>query len=350
MDKDVTQCTVPAHRLDVDREIDLIEEIVRVYGYAGIPTRHAISHPVFPEAANEKAGKAIRQTILAAGFIEAITVTFVDEAEANLFLPQSVGAPVRVRDAVRKASNVVRPSLLPSLLQVRRTNQNTGTANARVWEHSEVFWQHGDASQQKPVEQHVLSLVGNTVDEVHGALDLIAGKLGPAVKLKAVPQDFPWYAQGASAAVHLRVGKSAMAIGHFGQFRQGIARHYDLRHEAAGAEILWQPLLDAFVPIRQAKPLSTTQSVRRDLSVVVNETVRWAEIEAAIADAKLPFLESIDFVGTFRHKNIGEGKKSLTLTLEFRDPASTLRSEQVDTQVQTVVAILAEKVAATLRA
>jgi phenylalanyl-tRNA synthetase beta chain len=350
VDGAVIRCTVPTHRLDVDREIDLIEEIVRVNGYGNIPTRHAISHPVFPETNQEKASKAIRQAILAAGFNETITVTFVDEAEAKLFLPESVGTQIRVRDAVRKASNVVRPSLLPSLLQVRRTNQNTGIPTARLWEHSEVFWQQGDPAREKPTERHVLSLVGNTVSEVHGVLDLIAARLGPEVKLKATPQEFPWYAKGASAAVQLVTGGTETAIGHFGQFRQGIGKHYDLRHEAAGAEILWQPLLEAFVPIRQAKPLSTTQSVRRDLSVVVDEAVRWADVSAAIAEAKLPFLESIDFVVTFRHKNIGEGKKSLTLTLEFRDPASTLRSEQVDTQVQTVVGILSAKFAATLRA
>ncbi len=346
----VIHCTVPSHRLDVEWEIDLIEEVARVHGYGNIPAQHVMTHPVFPETIPEKAGRAIRQAVLAAGFNETITVAFVDEAEAKLFLPEAIGTPIRVSDAVRKASNVVRPSLLPSLLQVRRTNQNTGIPTARLWEHAQVLWQEGDASKTPPTEQHVLALVGNSVNEVHGVLDLIAARLGPEVQLRAVPQDFHWFAKGASAAIHLISGCQELPIGCFGQFRQGIQKHYDLRHEVSGAELQWQPLLDAFVSIRQAKPLSTTQSVRRDLSVVVDEIVRWADIRAALVAAKLPFLEAIDFVGTFRHKNIGENKKSLTLTLEFRDPASTLRSEQVDAQMQAALEVLSRQFNAMIRA
>ncbi len=73
-------------------------------------------------------------------------------------------------------------------------------------------------------------------------------------------------------------------------------------------------------------------------------------VEAAVGNARLPFLERVDFVGTFRNKQIGPGKKSLTLTLEFRDPSGTLRSEQADAQVQATVDLLADKFGAALRA
>jgi len=346
---DVIRCRVPSHRLDISREIDLIEEVARVYGYGNIPTQHLVSHGIFPVTNAEKATRALRQAVLGAGFNETITVTFVDEAEARLFLPAACGTPVRVSDAVRKGSNVVRPSLLPSLLQVRRTNQNTGIPTARLFEQAQVFWQQGGV-ETPPVEQPMLALVGNSVSEIHGVLDLLAARLGPEVQLRAAPQDFPWFAPGASAAIELRAGGTARLIGGFGQFRQGIAKHYDLRHDVAGAQLLWAPLLEAFVPIRQAKPLPTTPSVRRDLSVVVAEAVRWADIHAVLAQAQLPFVESIEFVVTFRHPHIGADKKSLTLALEFRDPASTLRSEQVDTHMQTALELLTRHCGATLRA
>ena len=108
-------------------------------------------------------------------------------------------------------------------------------------------------------------------------------------------------------------------------------------------------LIAAFEALRRAQPVPRFPGVTRDLSVVVAEAVRWADIKAALATANLAHLDQIDFVTTFRNPQIGAGKKSLTLTLNFRDPARTLKSEEVDAQVQTAIQTLTQKFGATLR-
>lgn len=349
-DGDLVRCTVPSHRLDVEREIDLVEEAARVYGYAHIPTLDRVIHSVQPEPPEEKAGRLIRNTLVASGFSETITVTFVDEAEAKLFLPAAEGAPIRVSDAVRRASNVLRPSLLPSLLAVRRTNQNVGIPDARLFEHAEAFWQNGDASAKPPTQYRFLALVGNSVGEVRAALDIVIASLTPSARIEARPKNIPWFAPGVSAELYLVNGSKEFYIGALGQFSPDVQKQYDLRNTVAGAEVLWDALVEAFQPVRRAKPLPRFPGVQRDLSVVVDEAVRWADIHQAIAAANLPFLEETNFVTTFRSKQIGSDKKSLTLTLAFRDPAATLRSEQVDAQVKTAMDLLKEKFQANLRA
>ncbi len=115
-------------------------------------------------------------------------------------------------------------------------------------------------------------------------------------------------------------------------------------------ELDWNALVKLFLPVRRANAVPRFPGVKRDLSVVVDEAIRWADVNASVAGAKLAFLENVEFVTTFRNKQLGEGKKSLTLTLDFRDPARTLKSEEVDTQVATAVRVLAEAHGAVLRA
>ncbi|MEI8196978.1 MAG: hypothetical protein WCI73_13845 [Phycisphaerae bacterium] len=351
-DGGLLRCTVPSHRLDVEREIDLIEEVIRVYGYAHIIAHDRVVHPVQPEPVDQKAGRVIRQTLIAAGFAEAVTISFIDLPEATMFLPAGAGAPIRVSDAVRKASNVLRPSLLPSLLQVRRTNQNAGIPDARLYEHAETYWQPDQDGPPllPPQQQRMIGLIGNSVAEVRGALDVLLARVNPAATLIVTPVDFSWFAPGISAKLELQVGGQTQPLGCLGQLAQNVQERYDLRHPCAGVEIRWDILVAAFEPVRRAKPLPRFPSVRRDLSVVLEDQVRWADISAAVSAAQIQFLEQVDFVGTFRNQQIGPGKKSLTLALEFRDPATTLRSEQVDAQMKSALDLLASRFGATLRA
>lgn len=349
----ILRCTVPTHRLDVEREIDLIEEVIRVHGYAHIVAHDRVVHPVQPEPVDQKAGRVIRQALLAAGFAEVVTISFIDLPEATMFLPSNAGGAggaIRVSDAVRKASNVLRPSLLPSLLQVRRTNQNAGIADARLYEHAETYWQPDQDGKLPPQQQRMIGLIGNSVAEVRGALDLLLARVNPAATLVVTPFDYSWFAPGISAKLELQVGGRTELLGCLGQLAQSVQERYDLRHPCAGAEVQWDILVAAFEPVRRAKPLPRFPEIRRDLSVVLEDAVRWADIAAAVNAAQIQFLEQVDFVGTFRNKQIGPGKKSLTLALEFRDPATTLRSEQVDAQMKSALDLLSSRFGATLRA
>jgi phenylalanyl-tRNA synthetase beta chain len=344
---DAIQAKIPSHRLDVEREIDLIEEIARVYGYGHIPTLDRVSHPVRPEPASEKAGRAILGAMTEAGFSEAVTVSFLPEAEGGDFLQAGKGL-IRTQHGGWKG-DVLRPSLLPSLLGVRRTNQNAGIADARVFEKAEIIVQQGDAMKTAPTATRMLGAVAGDVAALSGLVRLLATKLNPAAHVKMEPAEFPFYVPGTCARVKIHAPHVAREVGHIGMFPVAIQRRYDLRHSCAGLELHWDSLVELFQPVRRATAVPRFPGIQRDLSIVIDEAVRWAEVEASIAGVHLSALENADFVTTFRNKSLGEQKKSLTLALNFRDAGRTLTNEEVDAQVGKVVGVLKETFGATLR-
>ena len=347
-EQDRIDVQIPAHRSrDVYREVDLIEEIARVHGYGHIPTLDRVTHAVQPEPAVEKAGRVLMNALIEPGFSEAVTVTFTPEEEAKLF---AVGGELIRPQHGGWKGDVLRPSLLPSLLAVRRTNQNVGIADARVFDKAEVFSQLGDAKATPPVNTRVIAAVAGDLSAVTALPGLIADRLNPAVRMAVRPKNFPFFVEGASAEVVMTLAGKEEVIGRVGLFTQELQRKYDLRHAVAGIELKWDALVRAFEPVRRANPVPRFPGIERDLSIVVDESVRWANVESAVAGAKLSSLAKIEFVTTFRNKQVGEGKKSLTLKLEFRDAGRTLTSEEVDAQVAIVVKVLGEKFAAALRA
>jgi len=347
-DDDVLHTRVPSHRLDVEREIDLIEEIARVNGYQHVPTLDRVTHAVTPESNREKAMKAIRAVMVEAGFSEAVTVSFIAEAEGAAFAQAAGGTTIHPQHGGWKA-DMLRPSLLPSLLAARRTNQYAGLSDAHLFETASTFLQLGDPKAQPPRERRMLSAVAGDVGSLTALVRLLADRLGPKAQAWVEPKDFAYFVREAAGEVKLTTGGGTAAIGAAGLITPDLQKRYDLRHAVAGMELDLEALIAAFEPVRRAAAVPRFPGVTRDLSIVVDESVRWADVHAALAGAKFANAEAINFVTTFRNAQIGAGKKSLTLTILFRDPARTLTSEEVDSQVQAAIKLLNEKFEAALR-
>ncbi|HVT79699.1 MAG TPA: phenylalanine--tRNA ligase subunit beta [Phycisphaerae bacterium] len=346
---DALTTRIPSHRLDVDREIDLIEEIARVDGYNRVPTLSRIAHAVTPEAPREKAARALRAAMVEAGFSEAVTVTFIAETEAapfadarQLIHPQHGGWK----------TDVLRPSLIPSLLAARRTNQYAGIADARLFETGATFRQIGEALAKPPTETRVLTAIAGDLSALTALLPLIIDRLNPAARTAVTPKELPFFTRGTAGEITLTHAGTTAAIGSAGLLPSDLQKKYDLRHPVAALELQLEPLLATFQPVRRAAPVPRFPGITRDLSLVLDEATRWSDLHAALAAAHLASLppdDGIQFVTTFRNAQIGAGKKSLTLTLNFRDPNRTLTSEEVDTEVQKAVEVLKTKFAAVLR-
>ena len=345
---DAIACQVPSFRSDIYREIDLIEEVVRLWGYGRVPVRSIISHRVPPADNRAAAVGAMETTLRACGFSQAITHSFVDQAEARQFLPQGAVA-VQVSELVRKAENALRPSILTGLLRARALNQNNGTANAMLFEYCSVFWQEA-AGAEVPTEQRRIALIADELSLVLGTVRELVQRLNPAARLVIKPEDAPGFSSGIAGRCVMLINQIPTDIGCVGSIAPEVMKFYDLRHAAAAAELDLEKLIAAFNPVRRAAALPRFPSIQRDLSIVVANAVRWADISAAINGIDLPFLEGVEFVGTFRNAQVGSGKKSVTLSLVFRDPESTLRSQQVDQQVASILTLLADRFQASLRA
>jgi phenylalanyl-tRNA synthetase beta chain len=347
-DDDVLSVRIPSHRLDVDREVDLIEEIARVHGYHHVPTLDRVTHAVKPEPTREKAARVLRTAMTEAGFSECVTVTFIPEEQATLFAQAFNGAAIRSQHGGWRGDGL-RPSLLPSLLAARRTNQYAGIPEARLFETGAIFVQQGSDPKLAPLERRMLAAVASDLSALAATVRLLANRLHPDARIDVEPVDFPFYIRGAAGEVRLHAPGLARGLGNIGVFTPEIQKKFDLREKAAGMELDYETLIALFQPVREARAVPRFPGIQRDLSIVVEEATRWADIQAALADAQLAFLESIQFVTTFRSAQVGKDKKSLTLTLTFRDPARTLKSEEVDAQVETAIATLQQKFAAVLR-
>ncbi len=342
-DDDKLTCTIPPYRSDLSREIDLIEEVGRIHGFDKIPVGEKITHAVVPDTLATQIRTLAGEALAMAGFDEAATFTFVDDAEAELF-----GHPrhVNVDRLTRKTNNTLRPTLLPSLLSACKTNQDVGNDEVCLFEISACFPAADDGKGKLPAEYTELAMVAtDELPRLRGALESLVRRLAPRASLTVSPDDHPHLATGRGATVLL----DGKAIGAIGQITEKIQRHYGLERPVAAAALRFQPLIEAAQLVRTYEPLPRFPAVRRDLSIIVDEPITWKQLSETITSIDQPLRQSMDYVTTYRGKPVPAGRKSVTVALEYRAADRTLRGEEVDAQVEDILAELRKVFSAKLR-
>ena len=342
-------CTIPPYRADLTREIDLIEEVGRIHGYDNIPVGGQVTHPVVPDTLATRIRRLAGEALAMAGFDEAVTFSFVDAVEAELFGHER---HVTIDKLTRKTNNVLRPTLLPSLLSACKTNLDAGNDEVCLFEIAACFPAARGADDGKdddkklPDEYTELALVStNDLAELRGALETLVEHLAPRASLTVSPRDHPHLAPGRAATVLL----DGKAIGSIGQISEPILHHYGLERPIAAAAVRFQPLIDAAQLVRIYEPLPRLPAVRRDLSLIVDEPVTWQQLSEAIARIDQPLRQSLAYVTTYRGKPVPSGRKSVTVALEYRAADRTLRREEVDSQVEEIIAAMRKDFSAELR-
>ncbi|MFW6060424.1 MAG: phenylalanine--tRNA ligase subunit beta [Phycisphaeraceae bacterium] len=347
-EQDRIVCTVPTYRLDLQREVDLIEEVGRLHGFDDVPTHERIALNVRPVQDTIAARRQLGRTLTAHGFHETITFSLVAPNQAERFLPDSA-EPVHMHDAGRRAEPTLRPSLLPSLLICRKANQDHGNTNVRLFE-TAASWSRQCGEIR---ERRTLALLCDAADgqlavrELRGTIEELIERLGGAAARQAVtvePADAPNYSAAVTVKLH------DQPLGALGLIASETRDAFDLKTSVAGAELTLDPLIALYPPDRAVRELPRYPAIERDLSVIVAESVAWREIERAVHDAQPPLLEALSFLGTYRGKPIEKGSKSVSFRMLFRDPDKTLRHDEVDPQVESVVTALRERVGVELRA
>ncbi len=335
--------TVPSNRLDINIEVDLVEEVARVLGYDRIPVRDEISIRLTPPDPRLAAMEVVRSTLVSAGFFESWTASFVADALATDFLPAVAKGLPRVDPIVRKADGQLRPSILPGLLEAVRRNENLGTSGARLFETGGAFWLDGAG---KVVQVSRVAMVGTTdLRELRGSVETLLAKLDAHRPIAIIPHPLPGFDPGASG----RIEWDGQVIGSIGKIDRKVADKLSLREIPAAAELDLGALIAGAQLVPQQSPLPRFPSVRRDLSLVVADSVRYEAIDSIVREVKPQHLEEVEYVTTYRGKPLEKGAKSVTITLVFRSPTGTLTSEQVEGAVQSVVSAAKAKVKATLR-
>ncbi|MEZ0264508.1 MAG: phenylalanine--tRNA ligase subunit beta, partial [Phycisphaerae bacterium] len=336
-DKARVDATVPSWRLDVNVEVDLIEEVARLVGYGRIPTRETIEIRLQPPEQDRTAAGVIRVALVAAGYHEALTFSWVADALRDDLRPAGAASLLRVDPKTKEKDAYLRPSVLPGLLEAVRRNQAVGNPPAKLFEMGSTFW--ADAAG-KTDERPRLALVGSgEYREVRGAVEAVLSAIDATRAVKVTPDSAPGFAAAATGKIEW----GGVAIGYVGKVDRAVADKLDLRESPVVAELELAPLLAGLNRTPKVQELGKFPSIKRDLSLVVDERVRYAEIEGALRPLGLADLESLDYVTTYRGKQLGEAKKSVTLQMVFRSAERTLTSEAVEASVQRAVAAVREK-------
>jgi phenylalanyl-tRNA synthetase beta chain len=358
-DKPAWLVTLPSWRLDLEREIDLIEEVARVYGY----NRFANTLPVFGEGVRALPWAAqepeVRRTLLAAGFHEAIGSTFCSAAEAALTAPQP-GLAVPLGNPLSEEAGVLRPSLVAGMLAMIAGNLHRDVSDVRLFELGTVF----SGTTEKVDERPSLSFgaVGTLPEQgalhaaraiefhdVKGVVEQVVGRFhARAVLFDRFPAEAGLTPQRLHPYRAARVVVDGMTAGWFGQLHPRVAAERKLKDPVLLGELYLDRLYR--LPLRQpiAREISRFQPVRRDFSLVLDESIAWEKIDQAVAGLRIPELVEWRAREVFRDAKLGAGEYALLLGATFQAVDRTLREEELQ-EFQARVKEAVGKVGARLR-
>jgi phenylalanyl-tRNA synthetase beta chain len=348
---DSVDCSVPARRLDVEREIDVIEEICRIHGLDRIPLKDKLAVRVAPVEPQVAAPRALKGMLVGLGFVESITHTLVSERHAAPFF-RAGAAPLRVGDERAGGTPVLRPSVIPSLLEVRRRNADAGLAELRLFEFASAFALRADGSHD---ERSLVTILTDSPADPDGAMRWIRGACERTVRLLAgnhaelrvtavdAAARAPWYSTEAAITV------DGTPLGTWGLLLPSVTAVFGLEGTFAAAELALRPLYANFPPEVRAEAMPSFPAIERDLSAILPEAATWAEVESLVAGLSLPCFESLGFVGTYRGKQTGAGRKSVTMRLVFRAADRTLKREDADAAMHSLAEALKARLGAEIR-
>lgn len=345
---------VPTFRPDLEREIDLIEEIARVWSYDRIPVR-TVAPVDFsrPQRMSDAVEERARECLIGLGLYEACTVSLLSPKQALPFGDDT--QLVRLKNPLNEEYSVLRPSLIPGLLQVCAHNLNRGVSNVRAYEIGRCFARiNGKYQEWKALGIVLVGLARprswagehreSNFFDLKGYLEVLLG-CWRLEEVAFVPGD--WHVCKAGG---LSVKQSGEVLGRAGILSEEIGERFGIERSAVLIAELYLPAVDMRA-LRPAvyRPVPRFPHAPRDLSVVVDQHVRAEQLVQAIRSLGGPFLREVQVVDLFVGRQIPQGKKSLTFSLVFQEESRTLRDAEVDEAVGRIIAGLREQTGAVLR-
>ena len=345
---------IPTWRLDVEREIDLIEEIARLHGYDKFPNTLPAFHGAVTDSPNTAKEQKVRSSLLALGYDEAVSLSFISHKDAETFSSSPV---VELANPLSEEASRMRSSLVPGMLEMLAYNVNRGTENARLFETGDVYEGAGNGTAehrricigatlsalQHDIPQGDLlekSKSASGVDVFRSFKGDVATLLGnfQRRKLSFDSDATEYYEPGRSARALL----DGEVIAQFGQLASQVAAARKLRTEVFIAEIFADRLYA--LPFRELlyRPLPKFPAVERDFSFVFKDEITFKRIKSAIQSIHLKDLRAFAPVEIFRGGGIAPGSYSILLRGKFQSHERTLREDEVNDWSGKIVSALAE--------
>ena len=343
----------PSYRFDMAIEADLIEELARIYGYNRLPVRT-------PEAATElaKAPEAkmhireLRRQLVARGYQEAITYSFVDPKMQKAMDPEIEG--LALLNPISTEMSVMRTNLWAGLVGAVSHNLKRQQPRVRLFETGLRFVPEGQELIQTPTL--ALAVTGSRMPQawsdkeeavdffdVKGDVETLLTRTGEPEAYRFVSAQHPSLHPGQTA----RIEKNGQAVGWIGAIHPNLMKQVGVKQTVFLVEIDLEALQNVAVPA--FGELSKFPEMRRDLALVVNQSVAVDEVMTLIREKAGDYLTKLNLFDVYQGKGIDPDRKSLALGLTWQHPSRTLTDEEVNDSVESVVAHLADRTDAQLR-
>ena len=343
----------PSWRFDMSIEADLIEEVARVYGYNNLPSTNPVGSmdiPAQPEV--QRPISLLRRHMVTRGYQEAITYSFVEPGmQAKM---DNQNTPVELANPISADMSVMRTSIWPGLVKALQYNQNRQQNRVRLFETGQRFIPSADGLQQEDViaglisgSRHPESWHGKdeSVDffDMKGDLESLLALTGNSAAYSFASAEHVALHPGQTAAIY----KNDTLIGYVGAMHPGLIKDLGLQGPVFLFEINQAAITEGMVPAFSA--LSKHPEVRRDMAVLVDESIPVSTLEALIAEQAGEYLQHVGLFDVYAGKGIEPGQKSLALGLTWQHPERTLNDEEVNQWFEQVVNAMQTQLSATLR-
>jgi phenylalanyl-tRNA synthetase beta chain len=370
------ECTQPSWRTEVQREIDLIEEVARIYGLDKFPPRFPVSRQAAARLPHYEAETRVRERLIGLGYHEILTIPHVAEERDALFRAPGV-QPARLANPLSEEAGVLRSTGLVTMAAALEWNLNHGQRNVRLFEIGSQYRLNGT----KSVETRVLT-IGATGEarekDLHDTARAysFADLKGDLDALGELAGGFQWRQHAAGAAslhtnqetkqdanhvsgdwAHVaRSGRVALAsedLGDAGQLARRIADRLKLRQDVFLAELRLEPVFGAIRDLKDSRryePLPRFPAVERDFSLLLADGTHFSDVNQTIRSLGIAEIASIEAGDLFRGKNVPAGTYSLMVRVVFQSREATLTDAQIAEFSARIVAALKEKLDAQLRA
>ena len=345
---------IPTFRPDVTREIDLVEEIARVYGYDRIPVvMRAGGHLVVARSSNESFARRLKQVILGQGYFEVVTNSIGDPK-----LISAVDAEARAVEILNPISEDLkwlRPSLLPGLLSVVSQNVSHQVRTVKIFEVGTVM---ANRAGETPLESQRVGLAISGTDsgenwafhpqefglpDLQGILDTIGELL--RYKLKIVPSQNSVFDHSCSFDILI----DGVSVGRCGRVASAILKVFSIKSDVYTAELDFDPLVERSSGYGTYVGLPRFPAIERDIAVVIDEGVLSGSVVKMISQAAGENLRKVIVWDVYRGKQVPAGKKSIAYRLIFQNESKTLTDTEIDSVFNKIVDSLRGEFGAELR-
>lgn len=342
----------PTFRPDLEREIDLYEEVLRLYGMDRIePTLPGGAGRIGKRTVAEQKIQKINDTLRAAGLNETVTYSFAEPGDLDKLRmdKEGLGMPVELLNPLNAEQSIMRQSIIPGLLHSLAYNQNHGVKNVQLYEAGRVFFAAEGKKKPKEKERVAAVLAGAMGDpawnNTPAAFDFFDGKgiiesllhelATPKVRFKAL---------SAEEAPHLQPGRAAQVLsggtvlGWVGEIHPLAADAFEATAPVVAFELDLDALVKTSQPARDYVDVPLFPAVTMDIALVVDEDVTNEKLMQVMRSAGGKLLSSIQLFDVYRdEERLGAGKKSMAYALEYRSPDKTLTAEEVNKQHERLI-------------